>query len=180
MSQFFMQRQTWLDSFTVKGSFLANKQAFADPLRAAQLPHRQTWLESTARLLSNANQKAFQAANDALADVMVRDISAIFDGALSVRLGDNARMDLRKICATAMEHFRLLLRQSARFSLDMIDIQPDTTFDPTTMEVFTGGGEDQSVTGRPLELSIFPNIIKSGDEMGSQVCHGLILSLATS
>lgn len=85
-----------------------------------------------------------------------------------------ARPRVRKIFATAAELSRALLRSKAVFEVDMEAAVKDgvpAAFDDQTMAAVNTAEEEAALVGRPIEVSIFPRVVKYGDEMGEHVSH---------
>lgn len=126
----------------------------------------------TQKLLSRTNNDVLERAYNSLVCDMMMEVRFNLTHATNVEWEPTMDADLSKVFTSCLAFFRLLHRQSARFDVAVAPgVQADgrpRLFNPSYEEDINNE-DDEELHDRAVEMSLFPAIIKWGDEYGKNV-----------
>ncbi|RMY78568.1 hypothetical protein D0864_09257 [Hortaea werneckii] len=136
-------------------------------MRAADTPNTKAWLGLTRKMLLEIDLKADMDADEMLAEMAVKHTVEMLSAAIAINWAAE-KPTMHKIFPSVIGLYRNLHCCKAIFKLRMISChssQRPSIFAMTTIEAVTSDENEDSLTSRPIELSVFPGICKYGNEM---------------
>lgn len=126
----------------------------------------------TRKMISRFDEDHLRRADENLVDQMLLEMQHTLDRVGTFVWTDEVMQALRKVFNSGLEFFRLLLRQQARYKIEMLSAKCNDRqarlFDPAAM-TDVNNEEEEQLHGCAIEMSLFPIIYKCGDEDGDNV-----------
>lgn len=141
---------------------------------ADHYPETKQWINLTRKLIANNDDSVLEHADAVLHYTTMREIMEKLSTALPIEWTAEVQQELSKIVVSMTELARLLYGQAAHFSIGMVPAyrqgRGHMPFNPEEMEDI-GNADDEESNERQVSVSVFPGIIKCGDERGENVRH---------
>ena len=122
------------------------------------------WLGDTRKLLNEHAKQALHASDDLLAKDTAKCVRSELHYAVSKDWTTAMDEQLAEIFKRAQDFYRLLYGQQSQFLFRLPKARADGTarpFRPEKMEIVNGGMDDETaLSGSPIEISVFPGLIK--------------------
>ncbi|KAI6787885.1 hypothetical protein KC361_g9336 [Hortaea werneckii] len=144
---------------------------------AADTPNTKAWLGLTRKMLLEIDLKADMDADEMLAEMAVKHTVEMLSAAIAINWAAE-KPTMHKIFPSVIGLYRNLHCCKAIFKLRMISChssQRPSIFAMTTIEAVTSDENEDSLTSRPIELSVFPGICKYGNEMCRNQHHMTVI-----
>ena len=136
--------------------------SLAKALRPEREYETRQWFDVVLKLIDKKDGKVLPQAEQALLHEMVSNVESDFGSALSVSWTDEMKEKLGMIFKQAVDLFRILHCQDARYVVDMAPAK-GWTFSAAQMEELVDLEEEPAaLKGRGIEVSVFPAVYKPG------------------
>ena len=161
---------------------MQNAISFAKTTRPDREKETRRWLELTRQLIDNQASTLLPSVGETLIAEMIESVKSDFGSTLQIAWTDAAEEKLGYIFAKALDLFRKLHRQEARYFVEMVPAREQTRFDAVTMEDLHS--EELGIErgrGRGVDVAVFPTVYKRGDEfwecesLTTVVCKGRVV-----
>ena len=138
------------------------------------------WLITTRKLLGDNAEEALGASDQQLVENMAKQVYENLHPAVSVEWTPEMQAELAVIFTKAQAFYRLVFCQDSKFEIRMAKAMADhkfRPFRPEAMEVVNGGADDETtLAGKPIEISVFPGVIKTQGGSHAKVSDGSVSS----